>query len=108
MYVWAKAGVSLPHSSAMQISAGSRVSRSELRPGDLVFFYSPIHHVGISVGDGIMIHAPQPGDVVRYATIASQPFAPSTEDVALADARGGPGNVPRPTRHSGRSAPATP
>ena len=69
MKSWAQAGVSLPHSSAMQADYGTRVSYSQLRPGDLVFFYSPIHHVGIYLGDGLMIHAPHTGDVVRVAAM---------------------------------------
>jgi cell wall-associated NlpC family hydrolase len=68
-YVWAKAGVSLPHSSRMQFHSGRRVSRSELRPGDLVFYGSPIHHVGIYIGGGMYINAPQTGDVVKISSI---------------------------------------
>jgi cell wall-associated NlpC family hydrolase len=66
---WAAAGVSLSHSSRAQAGEGRRVSRSELQPGDLVFFGSPIHHVGIYVGGGQMINAPQSGESigVRYA-----------------------------------------
>jgi cell wall-associated NlpC family hydrolase len=69
MYVWAKAGIGLPHSSKIQSTLGIPVSRSALRPGDLVFFGSPVHHVGIYVGRGVMINAPQSNDVVRYASI---------------------------------------
>jgi peptidoglycan DL-endopeptidase CwlO len=75
MYSWAAAGVALPHSSRMQIGVGRQVSRSQLRPGDLVFFFSPIHHVGIYVGNGMMIHAPTSNDVVKYASIDTMPFA---------------------------------
>lgn len=75
MYSWAAAGVSLPHSSRLQIGVGQQVSRSQLQPGDLVFFYSPISHVGIYVGGGQMIHAPTSGDVVRYASLENFPFA---------------------------------
>jgi cell wall-associated NlpC family hydrolase len=78
MYSWAAAGVRLPHSSSMQLSVGTQVSRSQLQPGDLVFFYSPVHHVGIYVGNGTMIHAPTTGDVVKYAGIASFPWAGAT------------------------------
>ncbi len=67
MYAWGRAGVSLPHSSQMQQSSGSRVSLSALQPGDLVFYGSPVHHVALYVGSGQVIHAPQSGDVVRYA-----------------------------------------
>jgi len=71
MYSWAAAGVSLPHSSGAQYGSGQHVSRSALRPGDLVFFGSPIYHVGMYVGGGMMIHAPTTGDVVRIAPILS-------------------------------------
>jgi peptidoglycan DL-endopeptidase CwlO len=75
MYAWAAAGVSLPHSSAMQINVGSRVSISNLQPGDLVFYGSPIHHVALYVGGGQVIHAPQTGDVVRYASVNMMPIS---------------------------------
>jgi cell wall-associated NlpC family hydrolase len=65
MWVWGKAGVSLPHSSRAQYGAGMHVSQSELQPGDLVFYGSPIHHVGIYVGGGQYIDAPHTGAVVR-------------------------------------------
>ena len=68
-WAWAKAGVSLPHYSRAQYEQGRKVSRSELRPGDLVFFGSPIHHLGIYVGNGQMIHAPQTGDVVKVSSM---------------------------------------
>jgi cell wall-associated NlpC family hydrolase len=64
MFVYAQVGVSLPHSSQAQINCGQRVSRANLAPGDLVFFGSPIHHVGMYIGGGRMIHAPHTGDVV--------------------------------------------
>lgn len=69
MWSWAHAGKSLPHSSQAQYSATSRVSLNSLQPGDLVFFGSPIHHVGIYVGGGQMIHAPETGGVVEYEGI---------------------------------------
>lgn len=65
MFVYRQVGVSLPHSSRAQIGVGERVSRANLQPGDLVFFGSPIHHVGIYVGGGMMIHSPHTGAVVR-------------------------------------------
>ncbi|MCU1586702.1 MAG: hypothetical protein JWN31_195, partial [Frankiales bacterium] len=65
MWSWGKAGVSLPHSSQAQYSSGQHVSRANLQPGDLVFFGSPIHHVGIYIGGGRMISAPHSGDVVK-------------------------------------------
>ena len=66
-YVYRQVGVSIPRTSRDQIHAGERVSRSDLAPGDLVFFGSPIHHVGMYIGGGMMIHAPNSGDVVRIA-----------------------------------------
>jgi cell wall-associated NlpC family hydrolase len=66
---WAAGGVSLPHSSRLQIGYGQRVSRDSLLPGDLVFFFSPISHVGIYIGNGMMIHAPNSGDVVKIAPV---------------------------------------
>jgi cell wall-associated NlpC family hydrolase len=72
------AGISLPRTTYAQINAGRRVSRSELLPGDLVFFYSGISHVGIYVGNGQMIHAPNPTAPVRLAPIDEMPFAGAT------------------------------
>jgi cell wall-associated NlpC family hydrolase len=70
-YAFAAAGVGLPHSSAMQSRMGQAVSRDQLQPGDLVFFYSPVSHVGIYIGNGQMVHAPTSGDVVKVADIDS-------------------------------------
>ena len=69
MYAWRAGGVSLPHSAEMQYNAISHISVSQLQPGDLVFFYTPIEHVGIYVGGGQMIDAPYTGAVVRYDSI---------------------------------------
>ncbi|MET7521699.1 NlpC/P60 family protein [Streptomyces sp. 900116325] len=75
---WRSAGVSLPRTTYTQIDAGERISRSELAPGDLVFFYSGVSHVGLYIGDGLMIHAPHPGAPVRVAPIDEMPFAGAT------------------------------
>jgi len=75
MFVYRQVGVRLPHSSRAQIHSGQRVSRSDLAPGDLVFFGSPIHHVGMYVGGGMMIHAPHTGAVVSYASINRSNYA---------------------------------
>ncbi|MGR6972222.1 NlpC/P60 family protein [Streptomyces cynarae] len=75
------AGISLPRTTYSQIGAGRRVPRSELLPGDLVFFYSGISHVGIYVGHGQMIHAPNPSAPVRLASIDEMPFAGATRVV---------------------------
>jgi cell wall-associated NlpC family hydrolase len=70
-YVWAKAGVYLPHYTGDQWNSGRHISYSQMRPGDLVFFYSDLHHVGIYIGNGQMINAPHTGDVVRIAPVNS-------------------------------------
>ncbi|MFF3321422.1 NlpC/P60 family protein [Streptomyces sp. NPDC002889] len=75
---WRSAGVSLPRTTYTQINAGQRVSRPELAPGDLVFFYSGVSHVGLYIGNGRMIHAPRPGAPVRVAPIDQMPFAGAT------------------------------
>ena len=60
-YAWGQAGVYLPHSSVMQEAATPDVSREQLQPGDLLFFYSPISHVSLYIGNGQMIDASHPG-----------------------------------------------
>lgn len=69
MYVWGMAGVSLPHSAADQWDDTVRVPISDLQPGDLVFYYEPVDHVGIYVGGGEMIDAPHTGTDVQYQSI---------------------------------------
>ncbi|MFL6075997.1 MAG: NlpC/P60 family protein [Mycobacteriales bacterium] len=72
MMAWKQAGVSLPHNSYDQYKATRRVSLSALQVGDLVFYGSSasnIHHVALYVGGGEVIHAPQPGEVVKYASV---------------------------------------
>ncbi|MFF7654894.1 NlpC/P60 family protein [Streptomyces sp. NPDC007983] len=71
---WRAAGVSLPRTTWDQVKAGTRVSTSDLKPGDLVFFYDDISHVGLYIGNGMMIHAPKPGDVVKKAPITEMPI----------------------------------
>lgn len=78
MRAWGAAGVSLPHSSRMQYGASPKVSRSQLRSGDLVFFYSPISHVAIYVGGNTAIGAPHSGDVVRYQSISTMEYVGAT------------------------------
>jgi cell wall-associated NlpC family hydrolase len=74
MYVFAQVGVSLPHSSYAQYSAGVPVSRDQLQPGDLVFF-DGLGHVGIYVGGGQFIHAPHTGDVVKISSLSESWYA---------------------------------
>jgi cell wall-associated NlpC family hydrolase len=68
MYVFSQVGVSLPHNAAMQYGYGSAVSRSELQPGDLVFF-NGLGHVGIYIGGNQFVHSPHTGDVVKVSSI---------------------------------------
>lgn len=75
MAAWAQAGVALPHSSAMQYAGGRKVSRDALQPGDLVFYYSPISHVGMYIGGGKIVDAANPRTGVRVAGVDSMPFA---------------------------------
>lgn len=64
---WASVGVSLPHNAAAQRTSMPAVSRANLQVGDLVFYYGDVRHVAIYVGDGKVMHAPQPYDHVRMA-----------------------------------------
>jgi cell wall-associated NlpC family hydrolase len=75
LYVYKKVGVSLPHSSRMQYGCGQPVSRGDLQPGDLIFFYSPISHVAIYIGDGKMIHAAGTGKDVRISSVWTSNYA---------------------------------
>jgi peptidoglycan DL-endopeptidase CwlO len=75
MRAWGSVGVSLPHSSRQQHSRGRSVAKSDLKPGDLVFFYSDIHHVGLYAGNGQVIHAPRPGKSVEYIKMSYMPYA---------------------------------
>jgi cell wall-associated NlpC family hydrolase len=75
MRAWGAAGVGLPHSSGAQQSSGTRVSESQLRPGDLVFYYSPVSHVGMYIGHGLIVNALNPGAGVRVSGLHSMPYA---------------------------------
>jgi cell wall-associated NlpC family hydrolase len=75
MEAWRAAGISLPHNTVLQYNAIRHVSRSSLRPGDLVFFYSGLSHVAIYAGNGRVIHAPRPGQTVQYILMKYMPFA---------------------------------
>jgi cell wall-associated NlpC family hydrolase len=75
MMAWAQAGVSLPHSSSGQMSSGPSVASSDLQPGDLVFYYSPVSHVGIYIGNGQIVHAANPDTGVEVAPVFSMPYS---------------------------------
>lgn len=71
---WQAAGVSLPRTSQMQFNVGRSVSASELQPGDLVFYYSGISHVGMYIGGGKIVHAANPRSGVKISSVFSMPF----------------------------------
>ncbi|WP_392672146.1 NlpC/P60 family protein [Streptomyces sp. LN785] len=71
---WKAAGVDIPRTTWDQVEIGTRIATADLRPGDLVFFYDDISHVGIYKGDGMMIHAPKPGANVREESIYYMPI----------------------------------
>jgi peptidoglycan DL-endopeptidase CwlO len=69
MMAWAQAGVSLPHSASVQYAMTPRVALSDLQPGDLVFFYSDIHHVGMYIGGGNFVNAENPSVGIRVQSL---------------------------------------
>ncbi|WP_246060570.1 C40 family peptidase [Nocardioides dongxiaopingii] len=74
MMAWAQAGVGLPHSSSAQYSSGAKVAVSDLQAGDLVFYYSPISHVGMYIGNGMIVHAANPGAGVKISPLNEMPY----------------------------------
>ncbi|WP_121157679.1 C40 family peptidase [Micromonospora pisi] len=74
-YAWGKAGVKLTHYTGAQWNEGQVISRANARAGDLVFFYGDLHHVGMYVGNGLMVHAPQSGQPVKMTKIDVMPVA---------------------------------
>ncbi|HET8681239.1 MAG TPA: NlpC/P60 family protein [Micromonosporaceae bacterium] len=74
MAAWAKAGVYLSHNAAAQRRETAYVSRASLRPGDLVFYYSDLHHVGMYVGGGWIVHASQAGVPVKMRSLDGAPI----------------------------------
>lgn len=76
MRAWGAAGVGLPHSSAAQAGYGTPVaSQSDLKPGDLVFYYHPISHVGMYIGNGLIVNAENPSVGVKVTGLNSMPYA---------------------------------
>ena len=74
MAAWAAAGVGLPHSSSAQYGSGPHIAASDLQPGDLVFYYNPISHVGMYIGNGMIVHAANPGTGVAVSGLYSMPY----------------------------------
>jgi cell wall-associated NlpC family hydrolase len=72
---WGSVGVHLDHYTRDQWGEGRPVSRSELKPGDLVFYYSDLHHVALYIGGGKVVHAPHTGDHVRMAAVDRAPIS---------------------------------
>jgi cell wall-associated NlpC family hydrolase len=75
MMAWAQAGVGLPHSSSAQMGSGTPVSQSALQPGDLVFYYSPVSHVGMYIGNGQIVNALNPGSGIQVSAVNAMPYA---------------------------------
>ena len=87
LHAWAQAGVLLPHYTGSQFMRGQRITRAEdLRPGDLLFFHDDLGHVGMYIGNGQMIHAPQTGDVVRVVNLAGSRYERSFRGAVRPDA----------------------
>jgi len=74
MAAWATAGVGLPHSSSAQYGSGTHISESQLQPGDLVFYYSPISHVGMYIGGGMIVNAENPSSGIRVTGLHTMPY----------------------------------
>ncbi|KMO84998.1 putative endopeptidase precursor [Mycolicibacterium chubuense] len=74
MWSFQQAGISLPHSSQALAAGGQPVSRDQMQPGDLVTYYSDASHVGIYIGDGMMVHASTYGTPVRVAPVDNAPI----------------------------------
>lgn len=72
MYVYKQHGVNLPHYSRAQFAMGEKISPASLEPGDVVFFGSPVYHVGMYVGSGYFLHAPRTGDFVKLSKLADR------------------------------------
>ncbi|SHN45601.1 NlpC/P60 family protein [Cryptosporangium aurantiacum] len=75
MMAWKQVGVSLPHSSRQQYNSIPHVSRGNLQPGDIVFFYSDLHHSAIYIGNNQVVHAPTEGQTVQVESINNMPYA---------------------------------
>ncbi len=74
-YAYRQVGISLPRSSRAQFSMGTKVAKSDLQPGDLVFYYSPVSHVGMYIGNGKIVDAANPRSGVRITSLNSMPYS---------------------------------
>jgi cell wall-associated NlpC family hydrolase len=74
MAAWGAAGVGLPHSSSAQYGSGTHIAASQLQPGDLVFYYHPISHVGMYIGHGMIVNAENPSSGIRVTGLYSMPY----------------------------------
>jgi cell wall-associated NlpC family hydrolase len=81
-FAYKAAGVSVPRTSKAQSTFGAPVSKANLQPGDLVFFYSPVSHVGMYIGNGQMVHAPSSGSTVKVVKVDSMPSFAGARRVA--------------------------
>ncbi|SNS79864.1 Cell wall-associated hydrolase, NlpC family [Geodermatophilus pulveris] len=81
-FAYKAAGVSIPRVSRDQATFGTAVAKSDLQPGDLVFFYSPVSHVGMYIGNGQMVHAPSSGSSVKVVNVDSMPSYSGARRVA--------------------------
>jgi peptidoglycan DL-endopeptidase CwlO len=73
-YAFKQVGVSLPRTSSAMSRVGTPVAKSDLRPGDLVFFYKPVSHVAIYIGDGKVVHASSSKSPVKISNLSAMPF----------------------------------
>ena len=71
LWAWQQAGIEIPRNSAAQADALPEVPLDQLQPGDLVTFYSPVTHVGMYVGNGLVLHASMPGVPIKVVALAA-------------------------------------
>ena len=81
-FAYKESGVSIPRTSKAQSTFGTAVAKSDLKPGDLVFFYSPVSHVGMYIGNGQMVHSSSAGKPVSVANVDSMPSYAGARRVA--------------------------
>ncbi|WP_433505028.1 C40 family peptidase [Pseudonocardia halophobica] len=74
-FAFKQAGVSIPRTSRAQSGVGAPVSKGSLQPGDLVFFYKPVSHVAMYIGNGQVVHASTSGQPVKISSLNAMPFS---------------------------------